>query len=87
MRDHHKRNEYVLLHVYVTGHGYMDKNLRSQILLNQRIHFNINESEHFVRAETTFMNPYPLESELNKIFEHFKNVCIVMMVDTCRELN
>ena len=33
------------------------------------------------------MNPYPLESELLKIFEHFKNVCIVMKVDTCRDLN
>ena len=87
MREHHKRNEYVLLHVYVNGHGYADANKQSQILLNQRIHFNINESPNFDRAETTFMNPYPLESELLKIFEHFKNVCIVMMVDTCRELN
>ncbi len=33
------------------------------------------------------MNPFPLEDELFRIFEHFKNVCIVMMVDTCRQLN
>ena len=31
------------------------------------------------------MNPYPLESELDKIFTTFKNVCIVLIADICRE--
>ena len=67
--DCHNNNQYVLLHVYVTGHGYM-QNLRSQILLNQRIHFNITyeaDREKF----TTFMNPYPLENLLLEIYEKF----------------
>ena len=67
--DCHNNNQYVLLHVYVTGHGYM-QNLRSQILLNQRIHFNPTyeaDREKF----TTFMNPYPLEDLLLEIYKKF----------------
>ena len=68
--DCHNNNQYVLLHVYVTGHGYMDANLRSQILLNQRIHFNLT---HEIDREkfTTFMNPYPLENLLLEIYNKF----------------
>jgi hypothetical protein len=69
----------VLLHVYVTGHGYMDEEKRSLILLNQRIHFNP------VEKNPEFMNPYPLESVLDKIFTTFHNVCIVLIADICRE--
>ena len=75
----------MLLHVYVTGHGYMDEEKRSLILLNERIHFNAVEAKDFDRSTTTFMNPYPLESELAKIFETFNNVCVVMIADICRE--
>jgi hypothetical protein len=80
-------DEYVLLHVYVTGHGYMDVKGRSQILLNQRIHFNVNSDKPSLNTKTKFMNPFPLENDLLQIFEHFKNVCIVMIADTCREEN
>ena len=75
----------MLLHVYVTGHGYMDEENRSLILLNQRIHFNTVETKDFDRRTTIFMNPYPLENELAKIFETFRTVCIVMIADICRE--
>ena len=68
--DCHNNNQYVLLHVYVTGHGYMDANLRSQILLNQRIHFNLTP-EIDVKKFTTFMNPYPLENLLLEIYKKF----------------
>ena len=67
--DCHNNNQYVLLHVYVTGHGYM-QNLRSQILLNQRIHFNLTreiDRENY----TTFMNPFPLENLLLEIYKKF----------------
>ena len=68
--DCRNKNQYVLLHVYVTGHGYMDANFRSQILLNQRIHFNPSY-EADVKKSTTFMNPYPLENLLLEIYEKF----------------
>ncbi len=68
--DCHNNNQYVLLHVYVTGHGYMDANLRSQILLNQRIHFNISR-EIDREKYTTFFNPYPLENLLLEIYKKF----------------
>ena len=67
--DCYNNNQYVLLHVYVTGHGYM-QNLRSQILLNQRIHFNLTreiDRENY----TTFMNPFPLENLLLEIYNQF----------------
>jgi hypothetical protein len=75
----------VLLAVYVTGHGYM-QNLRSQILLNQRIHFNLTP-EIDVEKFTTFMNPYPLEKMLFEMYEKFPNVFIVLIADICREPN
>jgi hypothetical protein len=75
----------VLLHVYVTGHGYMNEEKQSLILLNERIHYNTQEGAKVDKENTIFMNPYPLESELKKIFEKFKNVCIVLIADICRE--
>ena len=83
----HTKNEYVLLAVYVTGHGYMDKDLRSQILLNQRIHFNHSTLEADVEKATTFFNPYPVEKMLFEMYEKFPNVFIVLIADICREPN
>jgi len=57
----------------------MDETKRSLILLNERIHFNP------IEKNPEFMNPYPLESELEEIFTKFHNVCIVLIADICRE--
>jgi hypothetical protein len=61
----------VLLHVYITGHGYMNQLGQSFILLNQPIHFLPVDKKDFDRETTQFMNPYPLEIELANIFEAF----------------
>lgn len=75
----YQRGQYVLLHVYCTGHGYMDKDNQSQILLNMPIYFH---------SKTTVCNPFPIEDELKKhIFTKLKNVCIVFIADICREEN
>ena len=70
MVECHKNNEYVLLAVYVTGHGYMDADKNSQILLNQPIHFNPTYDLGYEKF-TTFMNPYPLEKMLFEVYEKF----------------
>ena len=71
MVECHKKNEYVLLAVYVTGHGYMSdrEEKNSQILLNQRIHFNrtLEADKKF----TTFFNPYPVEKMLSEMYKMF----------------
>lgn len=75
----YKRGQYVLLHVYCTGHGYMDKkNKKSQILLNMPI---------FLLSETKFHNPFPIEEILYDLFQKYTNTCIVFIADICREEN
>jgi hypothetical protein len=44
---------------------------QSFILLNQPIFFLPVEKKDYDREKTTFLNPYPLEIELAKIFEAF----------------
>jgi len=75
----YKRGQYVLLHVYCTGHGYMDKgSKKSQILLNMPI---------YLLNANTFHNPFPIEEVLCEMFSKYKNTSIVFIADICREEN
>jgi hypothetical protein len=71
-----------LIHVYCTSHGYSfsdDKDNASQILLNAPI--------SFCNSAKVFKNPYPIEKQLEYIFNKFANVNIVLIADMCREPN
>jgi hypothetical protein len=75
----YKRGQYVLLHVYCTGHGYMDKrSSQSQILLNMPI---------YLHNATTYHNPFPIEEILHEVFSKYTNTSIVFLADICREEN
>ena len=79
LKPAYDRGDFVLIHVYCTGHGYSNEKGESQILLNVPIAF-CNQTD-------VFQNPYPIQDRLEYIFNMYANANILFIGDTCRDKN